>query len=59
MGIVIYLIIFFFLMGVLSLLGFCLEYDDTKDKRKFKYATMFCLVADVVGIATLIVLSMR
>nr|DAE37202.1 MAG TPA: hypothetical protein [Bacteriophage sp.] len=57
MELLIILIIFFFLMGVLSLLGFLLEYDDTKDKRRFKYATIFCLVADVVGIVLLVIFS--
>ena len=38
-------------------LGFCIEYA-TKTKRRFKYATIFCLVADVAGIVTLIILSL-
>lgn len=57
MELLIILIIFFFLMGVLSLLGFCLEYDDTKAKRRFKYATIFCLVAEVVSMVLLVIFS--
>lgn len=56
MELLIILIIFFFLMGVLCLLGFCIEYA-TKTKRRLKYATIFCLVADVAGIVALIILS--
>ena len=57
MEIIIVSIIFFFLMGALSLLGFCIEYDDTKTKRRFKYATIFCLVAEVISMALLVIFS--